>query len=133
MRTSVLAPHLLRNCHVILLFLYRSDVDVTDVCVEQAIRPPSSIAKHRVEIPPPPAGAQAVLMSILKTCKAPSTSFRITQILRNPSPRSPARVLNRCVGAILHVCRTFHCCGLTEFKTRHTMISSAMGSSHNSR
>ena len=83
------ALHLLNNRDAILLFLYRSDVEATNFRAEQAIRPAVINRKtsggNRTTAG---ATAQAVLMSILRTCKQRSLDALsvFTQILRSPSP-----------------------------------------------
>lgn len=83
------AMHLLKNRDAILLFLKRPDVEATNFRAEQAIRPAVINRKtsggNRTDRG---ANAQAILMSILRTCKQRSldaTSI-FTQILRSPTP-----------------------------------------------
>lgn len=83
------ALHLLNNRDAILLFLYRSDVEATNFRAEQAIRPAVINRKtsggNRTAAG---ATAQAVLMSILRTCRQRSLDALsvFTQILRSPAP-----------------------------------------------
>ena len=83
------AMHLLKNRDAILLFLRRSDVDATNFRAEQAIRPAVINRKtsggNRTERG---ATAQAILMSILRTCKQRSLDAMsvFEQILRSPTP-----------------------------------------------
>lgn len=83
------AMHLLNNRDAILLFLRRSDVDATNFRAEQAIRPAVINRKtsggNRTDRG---ANAQAILMSILRTCKQRSLDAMsvFAQILQNPTP-----------------------------------------------
>ncbi len=83
------ALHLLNNRDAILLFLYRNDVEATNFRAEQAIRPAVINRKtsggNRTAAG---ASAQAILMSILRTCKQRSLDAIavFTQILRSPAP-----------------------------------------------
>jgi len=83
------AMHLLNNRDAILLFLRRPDVDATNFRAEQAIRPAVINRKtsggNRTDRG---ANAQAILMSILRTCKQRSLDAMsvFTQILRSPTP-----------------------------------------------
>jgi transposase len=82
------AMHLLNNRDAILFFLRRPDVDATNFRAEQAIRPAVINRKtsggNRTERG---ANAQAILMSILRTCKQRSLDAMsvFTQILRSPT------------------------------------------------
>lgn len=84
-----LAEHLVRNRDALLLFLDRPDVEATNHLAEQAIRPAvinrKTSAGNRTESG---ARTQAVLMSVLRTCKLRCVSamevFR--QMLRDPVP-----------------------------------------------
>jgi transposase len=83
------AEHLVRNRDALFLFLDRPDVEATNFRAEQAIRPAVINRKtsggNRTRAG---ATAQAVLMSILRTCKLRSISafeaFR--QMLCAPTP-----------------------------------------------
>jgi transposase len=83
------AMHLLKNRDAILLFLRRPDVEATNFRAEQAIRPAVINRKtsggNRTDRG---ANAQAILMSILRTCKQRSLDAMsvFTQILRTPTP-----------------------------------------------
>jgi transposase len=83
------ALHLIKNREAILLFLQRPDVEATNFRAEQAIRPAVINRKtsggNRTDRG---AGAQAILMSILRTCKQRSLSAIsvFEQILRSPIP-----------------------------------------------
>jgi transposase len=83
------ALHLLNNREAILLLLYRTDVEATNFRAEQAIRP-AVINRKTPGGNRTPAGAtaQAVLMSILRTCKLRSLDALsvFAQILRSPTP-----------------------------------------------
>lgn len=83
------ALHLLNNRDAILLFLYRSDIDATNFRAEQAIRP-AVINRKTSGGNRTPAGAtaQAVLMSILRTCRQRSLNALsiFTEIMRSPTP-----------------------------------------------
>lgn len=84
-----LAEHLVRNREALFLFLERPDVEATNYLAEQAIRPAVINRKtsggNRTA---KGARAQAVLMSVLRTCKLRCISamdlFR--QMLRDPVP-----------------------------------------------
>jgi transposase len=83
------AMHLLKNRDAILLFLKRPDVEATNFRAEQAIRPAVVNRKtsggNRTDRG---ANAQAILMSILRTCKQRSLGAMsvFTQILLSPTP-----------------------------------------------
>lgn len=83
------AMHLLKNRDAILLFLKRPGVEATNFRAEQAIRPAVINRKtsggNRTDRG---ANAQAILMSILRTCKRRSLDAIsvFTQILRGPTP-----------------------------------------------
>jgi len=87
------AMHLLNNRDAIFLFLRRPDVEATNFRAEQAIRPAvinrKTSAGNRTQRG---ATAQAVLMSILRTCKQRSLDAIdvFTRILRSPTPLAHA-------------------------------------------
>lgn len=83
------ALHLLANRDAILLFLYRSDVEATNFRAEQAIRP--AVINRKTSggnRTPAGASAQAILMSILRTCRQRSLDALsvFKDILRSPTP-----------------------------------------------
>jgi transposase len=84
-----LARHLVRNRQALFLFLDRPDVEATNYLAEQAIRP--AVINRKTSggnRTPKGARAQAVLMSVLRTCKLRCISamdlFR--QMLCDPAP-----------------------------------------------
>lgn len=85
-----LAQHLVRNREALFLFLDRPDVEATNHLAEQAIRPRRRQSKNigGGNRTAKGARAQAVLMSVLRTCKLRCISamelFR--QMLRDPVP-----------------------------------------------
>ncbi len=90
-----LANHLRRSRDDLLFYLYYPHVEATNWPAEQAIRPAVINRKisggNRTERG---AHAQAVLMSVLRTCRLRKVSpvKTLSRILRAPAPATPARI-----------------------------------------
>lgn len=83
------AEHLVKNREALFVFLDRADVEATNHLAEQAVRP--AVINRKTSggnRTPKGANAQAILMSVLRTCKLRclSATDLFRQMLRDPVP-----------------------------------------------